>query len=81
MGGGKGTEEWHDALLVAVFKKGDLLQCDNWRGISLLDTMGKLFGNYKRKLQELAEEVLSNSQYGFVVAGMCRFNFQCLVII
>ena len=35
--------EWHDALLVPVPKKGDLLLCDNWRGISLLDVMGKLF--------------------------------------
>ena len=33
-----------DALLVPVPKKGDLIKCDNWRGISLLDIMGKLFG-------------------------------------
>jgi len=35
--------EWHDATLVPVPKKGDLSACDNWRGISLLDVMGKLF--------------------------------------
>ena len=32
----------------------------------IIDTMGKLFGKVlQRRLQELAEEVLSDSQYGF----------------
>ena len=35
--------EWHDAILLPVPKNGDLSVCDNWRGISLLDVMGKLF--------------------------------------
>ena len=35
--------EWRDALLVPVPKKRDLCCCDNWKGISLLDVMGKLF--------------------------------------
>ena len=35
--------EWRDALLVPVPKKEDLSSCDNWRGISLLDVVGKLF--------------------------------------
>ena len=34
--------ELRGALLVPVLKKGDL-SCDNCRGISLLDVMGKLF--------------------------------------
>ena len=63
---GKVPEEWRDALLVPVPKKGDLTQCDNWRGISLLDTMGKLFDKVlQRRLQEMAEGVLSDSQCGF----------------
>ena len=33
--------DWHHASLVPVPKKGDLHQCDNWRGIALLD-VGKL---------------------------------------
>ena len=32
-----------DALIVPVPKKGDLRSCDNWRGISLLDVVGKIF--------------------------------------
>ena len=62
----KVPEEWRDALLVPVPKKGDLTQCDNWRGISLLDTMEKLFDKVlQRRLQEMAEGVLSDSQCGF----------------
>ena len=54
--------EWWDALLVLIPKKGDLTQCDNWCGISLLDVMGKLFAKVKqRRLQVLTEEVLSDS--------------------
>ena len=36
-------QDWLDALLVPVLKKGDLFLCDNWRGISLLDVVGKVF--------------------------------------
>ena len=51
--------KWRRTLLVPVPKKGDLTKCDNWRGISLLDIMGKLF--VQKRLQELAEELLSDS--------------------
>ena len=30
-------KDWADAVLVPIRKKGDLSNCDNWRGISLLD--------------------------------------------
>jgi len=39
------------------------MKCNNWRRISLLDIMGKLFGKVlQRRLQELAEGLL---QCGF----------------
>ena len=31
-----------DAVLVPIPKKGDLSNCDNWRGIALLDVVGKV---------------------------------------
>jgi len=34
-------QQWSDAILVPVPKKGDLSQCDNWRGLSLLDVVGR----------------------------------------
>ena len=58
--------EWRDALLVPIAKKGDLTECDNWRGISLLDVMGKLFSKViHRRLQWVTKEVLLDSQCGF----------------
>ena len=43
----------------------DLSECDNWRGISLLDIGGKLFTKtIQSRLQDVVEEVLLDSQYG-----------------
>ena len=59
-------QDWSDAVLVPIPKKGDLTMCDNWRGISLLDVVGKVAATVVQgRLQQLAEEVLPESQCGF----------------
>ena len=59
-------QDWRDAILVPVPKKGNLHCCDNWRGIALLDVVGKLVGRViQNRLQKLAECVLPESQCGF----------------
>ena len=59
-------EEWRDALLVPIPKKGDLTRCDKWRGLNLLDTMGKLFTEVIQiRLQRVVEDVVPDSQCGF----------------
>ena len=35
-------QEWVDAILIPIPKKGNLHCCDNWQGIALLDVMGKV---------------------------------------
>ena len=64
-GSGKGEvvpQDWRDALLVPVPKKGDLSLCDNWRGISLLDVVGKVFAKViQQRLQAVVEEVVADS--------------------
>ena len=35
-------QDWTDAILVPIPKKGDLTRCENWRGIALLDVVGKV---------------------------------------
>ncbi|XP_065189682.1 uncharacterized protein LOC135820293 [Sycon ciliatum] len=58
--------EWADATLIPIPKKGDLSQCDNWRGIALLDVVGKVLASVlQRRLQVFAEEFLPESQCGF----------------
>ena len=71
---GEVPQEWRDALIVPIPKKGDLSVCDNWRGISLLDIGGKLFGKIiQKRLQEVAEEMLAVRLPVWVSArtGMC----------
>ena len=54
--------DWRDAQIVPIPKKGDLRSCDNWRGISLLDVVGKIFARIiQDRLEPLAEEVLPES--------------------
>ena len=36
------SKEWSDAVLVPIPKKGDLTKYDNWRGIALLNVVGKV---------------------------------------
>ena len=51
--------DWCDAVLVLIPKKGDLSRCDNWRGISLLDVVGKVVARViQERLQKLAEDEL-----------------------
>ena len=60
------TKEWSDSVLVLILNKGDLGKCDNWKGISLLDVVGKVATRIlQERLQELAEDVLPESQCGF----------------
>ena len=57
--------EWRNATVVPIPKKGNLHVCDNWRGISLLDVVGKLFARVLQdRLQVTAEEILPESQAG-----------------
>ena len=52
---------------IPIAKKGDLQRCDNWRGICLLDLVGKVFAHIiQERLQVIvAERVLPDSQCGF----------------
>ena len=57
--------------LFLFLKKGDLSHCDNWRGIALLDVVGKLFGCVlQNRLQQLSD-VLPETQCGFRHGRSC----------
>ena len=59
-------QDWVDAILMSIPKKGNLHSCDNWGGIALLDVVGKLVGKIvQSRLQVLAERELPESQCGF----------------
>ena len=56
-----------DAKIITLFKnKGERSDCNNYRGISLLSVIGKVFAKIILiRLQKLAERVHSESQCGF----------------
>ena len=68
-------ERWGEGMIISLFKKGDREDPGNYRGITLLNVVGKLFNkvlNY-RLLQWLEEHnKLSESQAGF------RFDRSCV---
>ena len=65
-------QEWRNASLVPVPKKGDLLSCDNWHGISLMDVVGKVFARIiQQHLQAIMEKEVADSQCGFHCSRGC----------
>ena len=60
-------KEWADATIIPIPKKGNLSDCNNWRGIALLDVVGKVVSRViQERLQRLAELELPETQ--------CRFR-------
>ncbi len=59
-------QEWVNAILTPIPEKENLHCCDNWRGIALLDVVGKLAARLvQNRLQIIAERELPESQCGF----------------
>ena len=61
-------ESWSEGYIIPIFKKGDKEEPSNYRGITLLSTVGKLFTRIlNNRLNEWAEEynVYVEAQAGF----------------
>ena len=55
-----------DPNITILFKKGDRAQCGNYRGISLLSIVGKVFADILlQRLKSLAERIYPQSQSGY----------------
>ena len=64
---GNVTQDMRDAKIITLYKnKGERSDCNNYRGISLLTVVGKVFARVILiRLQRLAEQVYHESQCGF----------------
>ena len=52
---GVGPSDWKNAVIVPVYKKGSMLDCTNYRGISLMSVVGKVFA---RVLNEMVKGLM-----------------------
>jgi hypothetical protein len=59
-------EEWEKGLIIKIPKKGDLSNCNNWRGITLLSTPSKVLTRIiLNRIQNTVERHLRKEQAGF----------------
>lgn len=60
-------QDWKDANIIPLFKKGSRKECGNYRGISLLSVAGKIIARIllNRLNREITPTIVSESQCGF----------------
>lgn len=75
-------EEFTDALIIKLAKKGDLTFCSNWRGITLLNTINKIISIIIHdRISKVLEPMLRKQQAGFRPHRSCIDNINTLRII
>ena len=58
--------EWKESIIVPIHKKGDRMDCNNYRGISLLSTSYKILSNILvSRMTPYANEIIGEYQCGF----------------
>ena len=66
-------QDWRGTLLVYLYKKGSMLDCSNFRGISLLSIVGKLFSRIILNSTRITVRFLCKLLH-------CRYDFKCSAI-
>ena len=64
--------DWKKGVIIKLPKKGSLKDCNNWRGITLLSTPGKVFSRVLlNRLQDAVDCTLRDEQAGFRKGCSC----------
>ena len=59
-------EDWEEGLIIKIPKKGDLANCSNWRGVTLLSIRSKILTRIiLNRIHNTAEQHLRKEQAGF----------------
>jgi len=68
----KAPKEWDTGLIIKLPKKGDLSNCNNWRGITLLPLTLKVFSRViLRRIRKAIDTLLRPEQAGFRAGKSC----------
>jgi sorting nexin-29 len=58
--------EWNIIIICPIHKKGDVMECSNYRGVSLLNTAYKVLSTILfARISTFAENIIGNYQCGF----------------
>jgi len=72
-------EEWKELIIVPIYKKSDITDCSNYRGISLLPTTYKILSNILlSRLTPYAEEIIGDHQCGFRCSRSTTDHLFCI---
>ena len=70
---GKVPADWRNAIIAPIYKKGNREECGNYRGISLLSVVGKLYSSILvDRVRGKVENILGEFQ---TTEGLPRSNF------
>ena len=66
-------DEWRKGMIVKIPKKGNIAECNNWRGITLLTIPGKIFCIVLlNRIKDAANKALREEQGGFHNGRSCN---------
>ena len=75
-------EQWKEGLIIKIPKKGDLNECDNYRGIMLLSVPGKVLNRVLlERMKDAVDLTLRDNQAGFRKNRSCADQIASLRII
>ena len=70
---GVAPSDWKNAVIVPLYKKGSRLDCTNYRGISLMSVVGKVFARVLNEREKgLAVDQVMDEQGGFRAGRGCN---------
>lgn len=68
-------EEWRRSIICPIYKKGDRLRCENYRGISLLCTAYKILAKIlKSRIKSHMERITGEYQGGFRAGRLTKYS-------